>query len=151
MRIPLDRDEREELTGTGGSAVYPRPNRIGNGLRRGVGGEMDALRQQTQAGPAADKFVYFRLSAACGLWYRVLPRVANGVEGWSTCRPCGSGALYHSPQAAPASCTQFYQRGLPVPYRLRGESGSHINPLPAIRSRTERRKRGHGKHCIWDH
>ena len=82
-------------------------------------------------------FVYFRLSALCGPWCGRLPRVANGVEGWSTCRPRGSAALYHGPQSAPASNTQFYQRGQPVRHRLRGEGGTCTDPLPAIRSRTE--------------
>ena len=98
---------------------------------------MDAFGSGTASGSVADKFVYFRLSAGCGPWYGRLPRVANGVEGWSTCRPRGNGALYHGPQPAPASNTQFYQRGKPVRHRLRGQAGTCSDHLPALRSRVK--------------
>ena len=59
---------------------------------------MAAFGSVGEAGSVADKHVYFQLSADCGLWYRGLPRMANGMEGWSVCRLRGNAAFYHDPQ-----------------------------------------------------
>ena len=59
---------------------------------------MAAFGSVGEAGSVADKHVYFQLSADCELWYRGLPRMANGMEGWSVCRLRGNAAFYHDPQ-----------------------------------------------------